>query len=207
MRPLVRYGAVAVLGAGFGSAVSVLASHHGSDRPEEPSASVGRSLDTGPAHVPSMQYAPVPTEARAATPRGSASPSREVATDEPEPEPTPEEIEFERTARYEAAIDAHDRAPKDPAWARTAEAKLTDDLHEIAKGAFEIEKVDCRTSSCKAVLDWPSYGAAVNGFMDVMHLTNRLNCRREMHLAPPSNPTERYPGTAIFTNCLPETTQ
>jgi len=105
---------------------------------------------------------------------------------------------------HEARIATHDREARDRRWAPSAEAKLEASLHQLGKDKFKTVQVECRSTSCTAKVEWPTFGAARDGYADVLHIASGLNCEREILLPPPANPEASYQATFVLSGCLPQ---
>ncbi|MBI4702940.1 MAG: hypothetical protein HY744_17630 [Deltaproteobacteria bacterium] len=60
--------------------------------------------------------------------------------------------------------------------------------------------MDCRTTSCIGVVEWPSYDAALRrGLGAILHQDyTDLNCGREMALPPPEGSGAGYQATVVL---------
>jgi hypothetical protein len=97
--------------------------------------------------------------------------------------PTP----LESQQRYEAQLQQHAAEPIDPGWSRpTASLIEADVLKQAAGMSFRLERVDCRTTSCTAELEWPSLAEADREYLSLVHFPYRANCSRTVLLPPPS---------------------
>lgn len=106
------------------------------------------------------------------TPGGSARPA-----------PTP----LEAQQRYEARLQQHAAEPVDPEWSRaTASLIQADVLERAASMSFRLGRVDCRTTSCTAELEWPSLAEADREHGSLVHFPFRANCSRTVLLPPPA---------------------
>jgi hypothetical protein len=59
--------------------------------------------------------------------------------------------------------------------------------------------VDCRTTWCRADLEWPSYGAAEKGYRQALHV-GVPGCESAILLEPPTDPSRSYRASAMY-NC------
>src|SRR5258708_1922691 len=57
-------------------------------------------------------------------------------------------------------LQRHAEERIDPAWSAEAERAFARDLAELARErSFRVVGVECRTASCRADLEWPSFDA------------------------------------------------
>jgi hypothetical protein len=97
------------------------------------------------------------------------------------PPPTP----LESQQRYEARLRQHAAEPVDPVWARsTASLIETDVLKQAGSMSVRLGRVDCRTTSCSAQLEWPSLAEADREYLSLVHFPYRANCSRTVVLPP-----------------------
>jgi hypothetical protein len=161
---------------------------------------------------------PAPPAAAAPTPRGplvrpvvlrapaAAPAAREEPVSYPPPGPLApaprQEAEAEAGGleQHQAAIARHREDPVDPAWAPSARASFTADLGALASEAnpFAVVDVDCRQRSCLALLEWPSFGAAVSGHLEVVGGAYEVDCVRRLLLPDPVDPGQPYQAAALF---------
>ena len=139
--------------------------------------------------------------------------SSTAATPLPTPAQAPASEEDTAAARaahlkdHEQAIDRHWKEPDDPSWARPIEKKLEKEFDEVgANAGFSLVKTDCRTESCVAVTEWPSYGSAMQNWMSVITHRYNVNCGVEVMLQEPTNAAARYQTTVVF-SCDPSQRQ
>lgn len=119
----------------------------------------------------------------------------------------PAAVQESTRIRHERWRSAHAEEPRDAAWARAKATVFSDLLGERGRaGGFTVLEVDCRTTWCRADLEWPSYPAAVNTYSQALHVLVD-GCESAVFLEPPSDPTQRYRSSALY-NCeadrLPE---
>jgi hypothetical protein len=101
--------------------------------------------------------------------------------------PTP----LESQQRYEARLQRHAKEPVDPGWSRgTASLIEADVLKQAGSTSVRLGRVDCRTTSCTAELEWPSMADADRDYVSVVHFPYRANCSRTVLLPPPSKAAE-----------------
>lgn len=121
----------------------------------------------------------------------------------------PEELERAQEESKKRHIEAHERAlrlhatqPVDDSWAPQASEAFRADLHASrSQTGAQVLSVDCRTNSCVARLEWPSFHEARRGFSPVLHSHYRVNCIKTVTLPEPGDPSRPYIGSAIFLEC------
>lgn len=76
---------------------------------------------------------------------------------------------------------------------------LKADLGEIAQtSSFELVQTECRTTSCLATMQWPTYGKAQAEWRKLLHHGYQANCSREITLPEPSDETAPYQATLVL---------
>jgi hypothetical protein len=119
------------------------------------------------------------------------------------PPPDPEVIERELEERQGALLAKHESEPPDPSWAPQAISAFDQDLADLAKEReVRAVRVDCRTTSCTAVLEWPNYEAAQRENGEIAMHGYKVNCRRHIYVPAPEDRAAPYQATAIF-DCSP----
>lgn len=120
-----------------------------------------------------------------APPAGSGSPEMDL--------PDPGEYRAKQIAAHRAALETHARAPLDAEWSRETEKTLRDDLAPLATASrFAIERVDCKTTTCVAVLAFASYPDAQARWPSVLTHPNHAGCGTEVTLEDPADPARPY---------------
>jgi hypothetical protein len=108
-------------------------------------------------------------------------------------------VHVDHLAQHRAAVREHDAENVDIDWARSMGQSLALTLSRLGKTSdFRVGKVDCRTTTCVAYLDWASYKASLEHYADVLHEGSRTDCSRETILPPPSDPSSRYQAEVVF---------
>jgi hypothetical protein len=111
--------------------------------------------------------------------------------------PTP----LESQQRYETRLHQHAAEPVDPTWSRATATLIEADLLGQAGGMnFRLGRVDCRTTSCTAELEWPSLGEADREYLSLVHFPYRANCSRTV-LLPPLSKAEGPLRAQMFLDC------
>jgi hypothetical protein len=104
----------------------------------------------------------------------------------PPPPVTTEERRRQVAARIEHAVSAHRQDPPDPSWGPSAAASFRTDLEQIATSdGFRVKSIDCRTTQCLAVVEWPSFAQAREQGGDLAHFPYAVNCARHVLQIPP----------------------
>jgi hypothetical protein len=105
----------------------------------------------------------------------------------------------EEHEKFHGYLKDHAREPLDATWARSATGSFQGDLAELGtdKG-FRVLNVDCRSSSCVGLLEWPSFDQAIKNYVSVVHQRYGLNCARGMSLDEPSDRSAPYQASVLF---------
>jgi hypothetical protein len=103
-----------------------------------------------------------------------------------------EQLKMER-AEHHALIREHDREAIDTTWATAIAATLKHDLESLAQGNhFEIESVDCRTTTCVGVVFFPSFAVARQNWTIIVSTPNHARCGTRATLDEPSDHDQRF---------------
>jgi hypothetical protein len=95
--------------------------------------------------------------------------------------------QLESQQRYEARLQQHAAEPVDPGWSRATAAMLEADvLQQASSMSVRLGRVDCRTTSCTAALEWPSLEDADSEYLSLVHFPYRANCARTVVLPSPA---------------------
>ena len=163
-----RIAIVAIIGGSFGAMTTV-----GATQLLEHRVSLAAAAPPSPAAGPPQQPSLLVLGAQRGTSArlsGGSPPwnIRQRRRHHPVPAPPPKAMS---PAEAEAAeerwrarvLAAHDAEGVDTAWAVRADKAFSPALSAAAQtGGFELEGMDCRTTSCVASLRWPSYSDALN---------------------------------------------
>jgi len=108
----------------------------------------------------------------------------------------PEPPELAREQARESANQreaSHNAEVRDPVWAQRANAEFSEDLSALG-GAnhLRVESVECRSRTCFAYVNWPSFREANQSRSDLLHHDYRQNCSRLVYLPPPEDPSAPY---------------
>ena len=89
---------------------------------------------------------------------------------------------------HQASLAEHERQTTDVRWAHTTSQVLESDFQHNEGTQFRTVDVDCRTTSCAVVLEWPSRELAVSEWRRAMMQPTRANCGRQILV--PERPPE-----------------
>jgi hypothetical protein len=99
-----------------------------------------------------------------------------------DPGPAPEAVEppsaREIEEQHEERVRAHRAEALDPGWARTTSTALAADFKRNAGTGFNATSVDCRSTTCSVVLEWPSREQALSEWRRALMQPTRANCGR-----------------------------
>jgi hypothetical protein len=99
-----------------------------------------------------------------------------------DPGPPPDPIEPPSTReieeQHQERIRAHQAEALDPGWSRTTSTALTADFKRNAGTGFKATAVDCRSTTCSVVLEWPSRELALAEWRRALMQPTRANCGR-----------------------------
>jgi hypothetical protein len=118
------------------------------------------------------------------------------------PEPDPATSEQSRETEHAASIARVRQEPVDRNWAQGTEQLLRGDLEVVARASADrhmsLVGVECKTTSCLATFEWPSFDEAKSGWRGILHSRLSANCAREILLPDAADPSARYQATAVF---------
>ena len=179
-----------------------VATPHQIDRAPDDSAgsaevvtSVPASEPAGPSEaVPAAKARPERTAAAAtrAAPRPSAAPEVTQPDEVPDAEAGADELDIAMARQQELEAWSnlqveYEREPVDRQWSVDAGEKFLTDMLAIAEeNGLDVVDADCRTTRCKAVVQWPSFDQAVAGFTTLLHHQYQVTCARETLLPEPA---------------------
>ena len=91
------------------------------------------------------------------------------------------------------AIARHEREPRDPQWSAATEKLISDLLATLAgPGKFRVSSVDCRTTSCVALLRVATFADAQSAWPSIVQARNDAGCSTAITL------TEAQPGATPY---------
>lgn len=96
----------------------------------------------------------------------------------------------------------HEEEPVDREWAMEAELNLSSGLSVMGKEfAFLVDSAECKTTSCRASISWPDYGAArrTGAELAERHFPD-LNCRQTISYPKPEDPDRPY-SARLYLDC------
>jgi hypothetical protein len=125
-----------------------------------------------------------------------------VAAAETDPELV-EAARAEADALFDGWFTSHDDAPVDPAWAPQTAASLGDEIRALAgrSPGTRLVDIDCRTRSCAATIEFPSYGAAMTGHTDYVTHFYATRCATAAELGAAEDPASAYRVRVLFHDC------
>ena len=183
-------------------------------------AASSRTPPTRPAVVmttPRLEAAPsAPRPPSGATPSTDLTPeldrlrarvgqleARERLGADPAPSlPAAERIQQSRRFHEEeerTALDRHARESADPRWSPRAARSLEGDLErlqELTRG--RAVRVDCRTTTCVATMEWATHAEAVATYAHLLHADYGVNCTRSILLHQPEDAARPYQARLVF---------
>jgi hypothetical protein len=135
--------------------------------------------------------------------------SRERAPEEtraapPPPDPADREEQNRKDLNaFKGHIQEHRSAPVDSGWSPAASKSLGAELSAIApqEGAGRVQEVDCRTDSCLASIEFPSYEKARAEMPTYLQAAYSVNCMRTVMLEEPNDPAAPYTMEMVFQGC------
>lgn len=101
----------------------------------------------------------------------------EPVTEEEAAEP-PSQREVE--AQHDARVQAHRAEELNPRWARDTSAAFTTDFQRADGTNFKVADVECRSTTCSVVLEWPSRETALAEWRRALMQPTRANCGRSI---------------------------
>lgn len=141
-------------------------------------------------------------ELEEATDAGTAqatTPPEAAAAITPDSGATREQVAQREYDAFRGRVQEHLQESRDPRWSDRAQQALRTDFHDLEHGlGFTMVDVDCRTTSCVATIEWPTYALATQRYTGVLVNPARLNCMRESSLPPPATPNAPYREQVIF---------
>lgn len=204
---------VAVGGACFGAAVALFAAQRVAPAVgSSPVASVGVATGTAAALATGPKVVHVhggPDDARIAALEAkvaalsSAAATAKSGADGDGPSPlatlTPEQLAAASRAEVDAKLAAHSAEPIDKAWSAGAEKAYALDLVAVEKASkATVLGLRCRSTTCKAELEWATYDEARAGLREVTGADYVMNCARTVALDPDAKPGGKVHAVALF---------
>jgi hypothetical protein len=85
--------------------------------------------------------------------------------------------------RRNSWIARHRNEPADPEWAPAAQNSFTREISAVGEANHvSVRSVDCRSTTCIAEVQWPTYRDALNAYHDLLHGRYSQNCSRSITL-------------------------
>lgn len=146
---------------------------------------------TQEARIQALEQRVAQLTARAETgpPAPTAPPSR----------PEPEELRQALLQQQQVRLDAHQRQSIHPVWASDATRAFSTDFSALTQGQrFTVRSIDCRSTSCIARVEWPSYAEATTGYEVLLQHSYALDCTRSLLLPDPEDPERAYEASLLL---------
>lgn len=141
--------------------------------------------------------------------RDSAAPpvARDSAATPAAPKPKPAPITVAPKQRSaprlspEKLVAAHWESSIDAEWSEKAAQELRQDFTRLdPERSFTVVNIDCRKTSCIAVLDWSRQSDAEQAQADLLGAAYSLVCSKKLIFPPGKSPTG-YQTTLVFYEC------
>ncbi len=123
--------------------------------------------------------------------------------------PTPEEMEQryqQGLEEFAMKLDAHTQERVDGEWARPAARMLESDMGSLMERIPQDERgkllgLECRTSTCVATLEFPTFVAAKDQFPRFVEHNYGVPCGRAVVLDKPADPLAPFKMRLLFEGC------
>jgi hypothetical protein len=140
-------------------------------------------------HALEQRVAELTSRSTAAAPTPGSPPSR----------PDPDELKQMALQQQQARLDAHQRQSIDPAWSPAATHAFSTDFSTLAREQpFTVRSIDCRSTSCIAKVEWPSFAEAAASYQVLLQHAYGMDCTRSLLLSEPEDPTRAYEAPLIL---------
>jgi len=117
----------------------------------------------------------------------------------PPPRPDPEELKRALLEQQLLRLDAHQRQSIHPTWSSEATRAFSADFSALTQGQpFTVRAIDCRSTSCIANVQWPSYAEAAASYQVLLHHSYAMDCMRSLLLPDPEDPERAYEASLIL---------
>jgi hypothetical protein len=153
-------------------------------------------------------YKTVVNQPASAVPAGgdAITGSGHVGSPAARPKRTVEEMKAARANRMaelraydDNLIRQHWADPDDKAWSSITTPSLRASMESLAKSStFKVVDVNCRSTSCLATFEWPSYDDASREFSKIADEPTQMNCTRGITLPEVTDPSQPVQATMIF---------
>jgi hypothetical protein len=108
-------------------------------------------------------------------------------------------------AQIRARLRAHEAEQADPGWASETSTALTGAMEAFAasrKHGSKLHAIDCRSTSCVATMEFPSYSAAMTHFTGYVTSPFGMQCHQTAELPEqPEDATAPYTFKVLFYGC------
>ncbi len=102
-------------------------------------------------------------------------------------------------SEWQSKLQAHDTDYRDSAWSAASEDNLWNGLEELASSVnFELESIDCRTTTCTAQTRWPSHDSAKLGLGAMLGHNYQEDCGVEIVLPEEATGIDSYLATILI---------
>jgi len=110
--------------------------------------------------------------------------------------PDPAQVRRDALEQHAGLLKKHDQEAVDAAWARQSAPAIREDLTAVAgANKFRLVEVDCRTTTCTAILEWGSFADAVQTVQMVAAAPSRVKCSHQITLP---EPLSLAPGASMY---------
>jgi hypothetical protein len=174
----------------------------------EQSAELDRRLAEARSGMQPVVYKTVVNQPAPAVAAGGdpAAGTGRVGSPAPKPKRTVEEIKASRANRMtelraydDNLIRQHWAEPDDKAWSSITTPSLRASMESLAKAStFKVVDVNCRSTSCLATFEWPSYDDASREFSKIADEPTQMNCTRGITLPEVTDQSQPVQATMIF---------
>jgi hypothetical protein len=104
-------------------------------------------------------------------------------------------------AWWEETRERFEREAVDTPWAAATTQLFAADIAGLGEDSgFALVHTECRSTQCMAVMEWSSYGEAVQGYATLLHHPYQANCVRHTLLPAPDTTevAQPYHMTIVF---------
>ena len=101
---------------------------------------------------------------------------------------------------WQASVDRHREETVDSDWSSRTRAAFEEDIEAAVDGAADAIEVECRSESCLASVQFPSFHDATGAFTSLLQYSYRSNCATSVAAPEPEDPSEPY-ATSILFHC------
>jgi hypothetical protein len=113
--------------------------------------------------------------------------------------PDPEEVKQALLLQQQERLDAHHRQPVDATRSSEATRAFSTDFSALTQEQpFTVRAIDCRSTSCIARVEWPSYAEAAASYQVLLQHSYGMDCMRSLLLPEPEEPARAYEASLIL---------